>query len=273
MEIFDCGNHREFLKNYLAASKRGVGPRSLARKAGFKSSGHVTMLINGQRRLTPRSAELIAKGIGLKGRRRSLLIAFAKLDMSKSEKEKERIQEEILRLKSFQPEFQISTRQYSVLAIWYYPVVLTLLHIPAAPQDAAFLAQRLGRGVTATEVEKALADLSFLGLIQKNEAGRWIPSNAAMTTPQDVKDLAIVKYHRNSLMLAGDALDLPQSQREFNGLTVTIPTALMPRVKEKMRRLRTELNEMLAEENDSAEVFQIHLQVFPITRAIERKES
>ena len=206
MEIFDCGDHREFLKNYLsakkAAKKAGDGPRSLARKAGFKSSGHVTMLIKGQRRLTPRSAELIAKSIGLKGRRRSLFLAFAKLDMAKDEKEKIRIQEEILRLKSSKPEFQLNVKQYSVLATWYYPVLYTLLHIPGAPQDAGFLAGRLGRGVTASMVETALADLALLGMIERHAGGHWAPANAALTTPENVRDLAVNKYHRNSLKLA-----------------------------------------------------------------------
>jgi len=273
MEVFDCGDHREFLKKYLASRKSGVGPRSLARKAGFKSSGHVTMLINGQRRLTLRSADLIAKSIGLKGRRRSLFLAFARLDMAKSENEKNRIQEEILRLKSYQPEFQLNAKQFSVLAIWYYPVLYTLLHIPAADQEPAFLARRLGRGVTAAMVEQALADLDTLGLITRHESGRWAPTNAALTTPENVRDLAVNKYHRNSLKLAEEALDLPPAEREFNGLTVTIPTALLPQVKEKMRRLRSELNEMLAQANDSAEVYQINLQLFPVTKSLERNES
>jgi uncharacterized protein (TIGR02147 family) len=271
MEIFDCGNHREFLKKYLESSV-SVGPRALARKAGFKSSGHVTMLVKGERRLTPRSAELIAKSIGLKGRRRSLLIAFARLDMAKAEAEKIRIQEEILRLKSYQPEFQMSAKQYSLLATWYYPVLFTLLQITGISQEPAYLARRLGRGVTVPMVEEAIDDLNFLGLIQKEEE-RWVPANNTLTTPENVRDLAIPKYHRNSLKLAEDALALPSSEREFNGLTVTIPAALLPRVKEKMRRLRIELNEMLSDANDSAEVYQINFQLFPVTQTPERKES
>ncbi len=270
--IYTCLNHREFLKSCLTNHRSSQGLRALARKAGFKSPGHLTMLIKGQRRLTMRSADLLAKALALKGRKRSLFLAFSRLDSSRSEKEKNSAREEILRLKSFLPEFKISAKQYSFLAIWYYPVVYALLQNISSQSNAAFIAARLGRGVTAANVDQALQDLHFLGLIVKDKEGQWRPVHAALSTPDEVRELAVGKYHRNMLALAGESLELPLEDREFNGLTVAVPRRLLPQVKEKIRALRTELNEMLSRENQTADVYQINLQFFPMTTGMERTE-
>ncbi|RZA09318.1 MAG: TIGR02147 family protein [Proteobacteria bacterium] len=272
MEIFDYPNHREYLKSYLAERKSAVGVRTLARKAGFKSPGHLTMLVKGQRRLTVRSAELLAQGMALKGRKRSLLLAFARLDMAKTENERAKALEEILRLKSRQPELQLEAKQYAFLAVWYYPVVYALLHCEAGSQATTTLAKRVGRGVSAGQISETIDDLFDLGLIEQTPEGRWRPLNTAVTTPENVRSLAVGQYHRNSVKLAGEALEQAPALREFNGLTVTVPDHLVPRVKEKIRRLRVELGEMLGPENGPAEVFQINLQFFPLTQGLERNE-
>jgi uncharacterized protein (TIGR02147 family) len=270
--IYACASHRDFLKSYLASRKNSLGLRTLARKAGFKSAGHVTMLINGERRLTARSADLLAKALELKGRQKSLLLAFARLDSGRSEKEKNQAREEILKLKSFRPEFKLSAKHYSFLATWYYPALFALLQNVPSGKSPAQLARHLGRGVTTAAVEQALSDLHFLGLIAKDDKGDWRPVNATITTPDEVRDLAIGQYHRNMLGLAETALALPLEKREFNGLTVTVPQRLLPQVKEKIRRFRSELNEMMAGETAAADVYQLNLQFFPLTEGLERKD-
>ncbi len=270
--IYDCADHRDFLRGYLASRESSLGLRYLSRKAGFKSPALVSMLIKGERRLTTRSAELLAKALELKGRQKSLLLAFARLDSGRTEKEKAQAREEILKLKSYRPEFKLSAKQYSFLATWYYPVIFALLQNAPENFTNEKIAKRLGRGVTASQVAQAFEDLAYLGLVTKDEAGQWRPVNAALSTPEDVRDLAVGKYHRNMISLAEAAIELPLEEREFNGLTVSVPKRLVPAVKEKLRRLRTELNEMLARETATADVYQINLQFFPLTEGMEKDE-
>lgn len=269
--IYECRDHREFLQLYLD-QKSSPSLRGLARKAGFKSAGQVTMIIQGRRRLTSRSADLLSRALKLKGKRRSLLSAFARVDSARTEKEKYLARQEILKIKSHRPEFQLSAKQYSFLATWYYPVLFSLLQNFEGPLDADILASSLGRGVTSAAVDKALLDLVALGLIEKVGERKWRPLNAAVSTPEDVRDMAIAQYHRNTIALAEEALQLPMDAREFNGLTVAVPSHMVRTVKEKIRRFRTELNELLAQEKSPANVYQMNLHFFPLTNGLERKD-
>lgn len=270
--LFTFADHREFLKAYLSERGPTQGVRALARKAGFKSPGYLTMLVKGDRKLTARSAEMLARALAFKGSSRQLLIAFARLDSCRNEKERQQAQSEILRIKSRRPEFKISAKQYSFLATWYCPVIYALIREGAPNPSVAEIASYLGRGVSPAMVERALADLEFLGLIKRDAKGEWRQVHMALTTPEDIREIAVSQYHRNNLELAEAALALPPEEREFGGLTVGVPRRLLPKVKERIRALRSELNEMLSAEPDSADIYQISLNLFPLTKGIERIE-
>lgn len=268
--IYESSDHREFLRSYLETRKKTGGLRALARKAGFKSPGHLAMVVSGERKLTSRSAELLAQAFGFRGRQKSLMLAYAKLDSARSERERAVAREEVLRLKSASPQFEINQKQYAFLATWYYPVIFGLLHQREVSQDPAEISLRLGRGVNKAAVTKAIDDLAALGLIARGEDERWVTLNAALTTPEDVRSASVAQYHRNSIRLSEDALELPLERRELNGLTISVPDRLLPEVKEKIRRFRSELNELLANENEPADVYQLNLHLFPLTQM--RKE-
>lgn len=76
MDIFDHQNHRDYLRAYLGGKKAG-GLRGLAQKAGFKSPGHITMLVKGERRLTSESASKLISGLGLRGRKRAMICSLS----------------------------------------------------------------------------------------------------------------------------------------------------------------------------------------------------
>ncbi len=270
IDIYECKDHRDFLRRSLLANK-SVGMRGLAKKAGFKSAGLLSMLIKGDRNLTIRSAEMLARAMKLKGKQRNMLITFARLDSARTGLERRSAQEALLKLKSYRPEYRIQTKQFSFLATWYYPVIYSMIE-NLESHDSARIAICLGRGVTSASVEQAFADLQELELIKKDASGKWQQTHKAISTPEDMKDFAIEKYHRNMNSLAEEALQLPLDRREFNGLTISIPEKLLPQVKEKVRKLRIELNEMLSQEKSQGDIYQVNLQVFPLTNGLERSD-
>ncbi len=71
--------------------------------------------------------------------------------------------------------------------------------------------------------------------------------------------------------LARDALELAPSEREFNGVTVQIPREHLEGVKERIRKFRKELNEHLSQFETTGDVYQLNLQLFPLTK--EDKDS
>lgn len=263
---------QNFLRE-LIAEKRAVNPalsvRAIAKRAGFRSPSTLSMILSGQRTLSLKSAEKIADAITLRGRRRSLLLAYARQSSAKTSTERRAAEEAVLKIKSISSEFALRPEQFSFLAHWYYPVLCALAGKEGLPGSDQ-LAKALGRGLRTSEIDRAIEDLAKLGLLRKNENGKWVQDHYALTTPDEVRDFAARKYHRNMNALAGEALDLPLEKREFNGLTIRISKDQLFDVKEKVRRFRSELNELLSASENSGEVYQVNLQIFPLTDGLEK---
>ncbi len=265
------GPPQEFLRD-LIAEKQAAHPalsiRAIAKRAGFRSPATLSMILNGQRKLTLRSAERIAVAIALRGRRRSLLLAYARQSSATTAVERAEAEDGILRIRSTIPENKLRPEQLSFLANWYYPVVYALAGGGLPAPDT--LAKALGRGVRKTDVERAITDLKNLGLLREEASGRWVQTMAAITTPDEVRDFAVRKYHRNMNLLAAEALDYAVHQREFNGLTIRVAAKNLPEVKERLRQFRSELNEFLSAKEEAGDVFQFNLQLFPLTEGLEK---
>jgi uncharacterized protein (TIGR02147 family) len=269
--IFDFQDHRPLLQQLLAEKKqsgRQNSLRSIAKKAGFSSPATISMIINGQRKLTLRSAEKLAGAFSLSGRNRKYFIQLSRVSSARNETERKREQDRLLRLKSNTSENLLGLMQYRFLSIWYFPVLYVLAGSKNFVRDDLKLAKRLGRGVTEKDVADAFRSLVALGLLSE-ENGKWKQENGALSTAEDVKNIAIYHYHRKMSELALEALDLPLSQREFNGLSVAIPLKVLPEVKDRIRNFRKEMNEFLSSFEDATDVYQFNIQLFPLTKSEE----
>ncbi len=275
IDIFEFQDHREYLRRVVAprqGSSGHIGVRRLAKKSGLKSPSTLSMIIQGTRGLTTRTAEQLAQGLSLTGRRRKYWMTFAQLSSAKTETERKRAQENLLRLRSCKSESSLEISQYEFLSTWYLPVIYVLAGVDDFSRDDQAIAGYLGRGVTPIQVASAFDILFRLGLLCVQDA-KIIQAKGAISTREEIESLAIYKYHQQMIQMAGDALELPLDQREFSGLTVTIPASILPEVKAKIRNFRKEMNEYLSQFQSASEIYQLNLQLFPLTQGLSKLQS
>jgi len=272
-DIFAFTDARAYLKCVLeerTKKNRGLGLRCVAKRAGFASPSTLSMIINGKRKFTSSSGEKLAKALSLSGRSRRYLLAMVKCESAKTEEERFEAQELLLRLRSLTPEYRLSLAHYCVLATWYYPAIYVMVGMRDFLRDPTWIARRLGNEVTTHDVKRALGDLINLGLIQDLD-GRLSQTQRAFATEDDVRDLAIQRYHLTMMSLGMKSLELPLEEREISGLTIAIPRADIPKLKARLREFRKEINESFTvHESTADEVYQFGFQFFPLTRKVEK---
>lgn len=268
IDVLGFRDARTFLQQVVGRTQgvKGISLRALARKAGFSSPSLLSMVMNGQRRLTTAAAERVADALALQGRRRRYFLTLALLDRARSQAQRMEAQDQLFALRGRAEEHLLESRQYRFLSTWYYPALYVLAGMADCPNDAEALARRLRWRVTAEEVRRALADLEELNLISVS-ADKVVQTSGAVSTAEDVVSPAVYHYHKRMLALASRALDLPLGEREFNGLTIGVPPEQMPVVKERIRAFRKELNEYLSQFQGSSEVYQLNMQLFPVTQS------
>jgi len=266
VNIFSHRNHREYLENVLADAKRknlAFGLRSFCKRAELGSPAMLSLVLRGRRRLSPKLAEKIASALRLTGRKKKYFFAMASLDGEKDISRINAIHEDLIQLRSTSDERLLELKQYRFLSTWFYPAIYVLIGLKDFEPDFEKIASKLGRGVSFKDVERAFSDMLALGLIEKvNSSFRQV--NAVIETGEDVEHLLITKYHEQMIGLAKTALSLSKGQREMNGLTLAIPESELPKIKERIRQFRKELN-VYSSQFSEGKVFQLNIQFFPLT--------
>lgn len=266
--IFEFDQAGAFLQHVLAKKRERSkeSQRGFAKRAGFRSSATLSMVLNGKRAITPDVAQKLVNVLKLRGRKRRYFLGLAKLSQARTSDETARYKEELLNLKSAGDTAALPLAQYRFLANWYYVALYVLVGTPSFRRDDDLLAKRLGRGIKPETVAAAIDDMVALGMLRQTEAGLKQIHGPALKTSQDILNLAAQKYLKDVLQLAAEALDLPVDAREVTGLTIAMSPKRLPEVKERIRKFREELDQYLDSFRDGDEVYQLNLQFFPITK-------
>ena len=116
--------------------------------------------------------------------------------------------------------------------------------------------------------------LCEMGFLEAQSDGGYQQVDPYLRSDPDGADLSILKFQDIMIERARTALDaMSAEQREISSLTFSMPKAMLPRLRQKMRRFQDELvREILAVQGGDMDVFQFNLQMFPVTRGSSEKE-
>lgn len=225
------------------------------------------MIVDGSRNLTANTLPKYRKALAFNKKAESEF--FEKLVHYNQEEDVEKksdMFEELLSLKSRVGLCPLEFYQFDFLSKWYNVAIYVMMDLGGFQSDLDWIAERLKKKVSKENILGALTTLSKLGLIKKDDQGKFVQTNGALSTPDEVRNLAIRNYHRDMLNLAMNSLDEdPLAEREFNGATLPISREDLPLFKEKIRQFRKEMNEMASNLDSKNEIYQMNMQFFPLT--------
>lgn len=269
-DIFQFADSRTYLKQTLRQLKRrpSFNLESFAKRCGFRSPSSISMFANGRRTLSPIAARKIAEALSLSRRETSYLIGLGELEAAKSAGQRLEIQAKLLELKYKTKENNLEASQFRLLSQWYYPAIYEIVGLEDFKENPAWIAQRLQNRVTADDVNKAISDLISLGLLSRKN-GQLCRALSSLKTEDDIVHPALQQYHRMVLEVSQSALELPLDKREFNSVTFAVSKKHLPEVKKRIREFRDELNQFVSGDKATDEVFQLNIQLFPLTASVE----
>lgn len=228
--------------------------RAFAKKTEL-SSGALSQILNGKRRVSFKIAQRLATRLAIDPQERAhLLNHFPQRHAPKSPRQK---------IASHQY-LQLSADQFKVIGEWYHFAILSLINTKNFSEDTDFIARRLG--VTSRNVKDGLDRLLRLGLITKNKNGKLKRSAVKFQTTDEISSPALRRSHSANLELAQKALDhIPIQQRDFTAITMAIDPKKIPKVKEKIRAFQDDISQLL-ESGSRTEVYKFCIQLFPLTQ-------
>lgn len=272
-DVFRYVDYRVYLREmyaYLKRTKPQFSYRFFARQAGFSSPNFLKLVIDGKRNLTPASIASFARALRQNAAQRDYFSNLVLMNQATSTDERNQHYLRLSRARGYLQVRRIERDQYDYYTTWYAPPIRELIAVEGFREDPAWIAAQLVPAITAAQATRVLKLLERLRLIRRDADGRLVQCAEMISTGPEVKGLAVRNFHRAMIRRAEEALDrFPVDQRHASGLTVSMSAERAARITEKLHELRRMLFELMCEpcEGDIATaVYQLNLQLFPVTQ-------
>jgi uncharacterized protein (TIGR02147 family) len=275
MDYLDYHPYLEALYQGLRRRRTSYSYVEFAEDLGFSKTNVIHLIIRGKRPLTVKSADRIASAIALKGHARRFFFLLVRYQNSRQAAEREILFQQILDLKGQSLHSKTSKAQLDFFSEWYHVVIYELTFSPRFRSDPKWIAAHIFPTIRVDEARKSLALLESLQLIRYEDSlNRHIPTRRQITTGDDIASVAVTRYHHKMIDLGKRSLtEVRDQQRDITSIAIAIPDDCVPQLKAAISRFRKEILALVdpkAEESNI--VYQMNLQLFPVTRKLEDKD-
>ncbi len=278
--IYGYTNYRQYLADFYQdrkTSKHGYSYRQFSQAAGYSSPNFLKLIIEGQRNLSSQSIESLIELFEFTGNQAAYFRSLVQMNQSENDAERNEHYEQLQKLIPITRRYELDADAAEYLSHWIYPVLRELVQHPDFREDPYWIQRRLTGRIELKEIVQALAFLKKKGLFSRDDSGRYIVKDDAVISSDEVKSLAIRKYHRRALEQSLAALeDLPLELREFGALIFQIPEDSLGELKQKLKLFRRELHQWALEKGLDPHshsqaaieptVVQLNIQMFPQTK-------
>jgi len=264
--VFDYLDYRSFATDSIdfLRWKGEYSTRKFARKAGFKSSSFVRMLLAGQRNLTANTAARLGKGLGLNKDEISYLKILVAFNHTKELSEKDRLYRRLLRLKKLKRHTKTSAAAHEYYSRWQNVAVLEALQTDWSFKSRSAMADDLG--MEQNELASIFQTLLRLGLIEK-KGNLFCPKNTVLETPPELESFNVRRFHSEMIKLAlAYTEDGEPNHGSLAAVTIALSEEKYNEACQMIDGFARELNRLLSGDSKAEAVYQINFQSFPILK-------
>jgi uncharacterized protein (TIGR02147 family) len=274
IEVHAYLDYRAFLRDFYVAKKaknKTFSYRSFSRRAGVSSPNYLKLVIDGQRNLSGRMAGRFAQACGLDEEGSRYFVQLVAFNQADNAAEKAKYYGKLTGFQRYRQAHKLDIAHAAYYGAWYMPAIRELAAWKEFREDPAWIAEQLIPKITPLEAARGVEVLVELGLLVRNDEGRLIQADALLSTGPETRGLHIAAFHRAMTARAIESIDLvPAQDRDISSLTLCLSRGGLRQFKERLQRVRRELLELSALEEDPEQVVQINFQLFPLSRGPDR---
>ncbi len=267
--VYTFTDYRKFLAAHYAHQKAhlyGFSFRAFSKRAGLRSSNYVGLVIGGKRNLTREMAVRFAKACDLGTAQADFFCELVEYNQAKTNAERNRVYERLARFRPFREARRLDGAQAEYHSSWYVPAIRELVRRSDFNEDPKWIARQLTPSISSSQAKKALELLGELGLVARDEGGRFVQTSPLVTTGPGPLGHHIVNFHHSMIERAADALDaMTREERDISCITLCVSRDKVSELKERLRAFRQELLRTAELDDQPERVVQINFQLFPLS--------
>jgi uncharacterized protein (TIGR02147 family) len=238
--------------------------RFLAEKVGMDHSLLIKVL-QGERHLAENSLDSWVRYLKLDAREEEYFRTLVQFAKARSARERTQALDQLIAQQGMRMA-QVERDQWEYFRDWHHVALRSVVGLDGS-LDAAAAGARLDPPASAKEAQAALDLLVRVGLLRKDDDGRWALAHDYVEAGAAISPLAVREHQKEMLRLAQDAIERhPPEIRQVSSATFTLSLSDLEEARRRIRTLRDSLLRMSSESRDPAHVFQFEAVLFPLTR-------
>ena len=266
VKSYDC--YRSYLRDtieFRRQQNRRFTVRGLCLKVGLKTDNYVMRIVRRQRNMSPQLAEKFVAALGLKDGDASYFMYLVNIDSARTD------QERALNLRAaaqLRVEANGGVRPIiddGMLRHWYLGAIWELAGCEGADLAPREIVRSLGHKISVAQAATALQFLRERRYLVESD-GKLTQSDRPIFSSTGKADPVVQLNHKQLLMAARDAVDLPMPERVFSGLTIAIKRERLAEIRARIRQFVLDLRTDLAMDEGADTVYRVGMHSFPLAR-------
>lgn len=268
--LYSYTDFRQYLLDYFQTKKEFTPCFSLqlfANKAGFKARDFILRVMKGSRNLSQSSILMLSKAMSFSEKETDYFVNLVGFNQARTIGEKDHYFRKLSTVCPHGRHQKLRDDQFGYFSEWYHTVLRSVLPVMDFKDDHGRIGAFCDPPISVVQVRKSLGLLLDLGLLKKNRQGKYSVTSPALTTGDEVKSVALGRFHKKMLELASRAIDaIPAEQRDISGVTMSLSKQGFNKVKERTRAFRQEVLQIAEHDKEEDRAYQLAVQFFPVTK-------
>ena len=272
--VFEYRNYREYIRDFYESRKRcsAFTWREFAKLAGFSSSGFLKLVCDGKTRLSKVAVEKVLPAMKLSGVQADFfrqMVMFC--DSPRPEVRQAAFQQMMSIAQENRVEF-LEAKSFEYFSSWANPALRELAPIMkgATPLE---MGHALVPAISAAEARESLELQESLGLLKKDECGNYHQTSEGVSSTREVVSATVVNMQKQYAQLAAEALErYTRDFRHISGMTMGVDRRAYERIAAALDEFRKKVAEILSDVNEYDRVYRLNLQLFPLSKKVEKNE-
>jgi uncharacterized protein (TIGR02147 family) len=260
--------YRDYLRDFYAERKNENQWYSLRYMGGKVSvdPSHLVKIFQRERHIGNALIDVFIDHCRLSGSDADYFANLVRFNKAKSDRDCRMYYERLLALKG--PGARtLEKSQYEFYTKWYHSAILTLLDFYPFSGDYAALAAKVSPPISEAKARKSIDLLRRLGLIGKTEDGTFRLTDKIITTGDHGHAIAVKAFQEETMRMAIEALHRhPAEKRNISTVTITISEKKLDQINEIIGQFRQSLLRLARDEKEPDKVYQLNVQLFPLTK-------
>ena len=266
--LFDYLDYREFLRDFYLEQKRKHSNftfRFLSQKTSIDPA-HIARVFQLKRHLSEKSLVPFIQLCKFSEEERNYFDRLVAYNTARTERQAKQAFEVLLSLSSVKSH-TLRADQYAFYTKWYYTAVRALIATRSfTAKDSGTIAQILSPPISKREAREAVKLLLKLGLVYAGDNGILRCSDTHITTGVKWQSLAAKTFQAETMRLARESLDRhPKEVRDFSTVTIGIKRGRIDEMRQRIADFRKSIMHLAEEDQEPDDIFQLNIQLFPLT--------